>query len=182
MTVGADDAPIPAALDADAITVTPLLGGVLVQAAIGSDPNISAVQVFRSMTASLNRATDAVGLPLDVVAQQSFSVALGDTTRQNLIAGGTMDTPASWTLGGAGWTITASKATHASGAVGTVTQAVSLAAGKYYRLAITVSGRTAGQIQPRLIGGTTRSGVAVLANGTALDRIQAVSPCALQLC
>lgn len=175
LTVGADDAPIPAALDADAVTVTSLLGGALVQAAIGSDPNISAVQIFRSMSAALDRATDAVGLPLDVVAQQSISLALGDTTRQSLIAGGTMDAPGAWTLGGAGWSITGGKATHATGAWGTLGQAAPFAAGKWYRVGFTVSGRSAGQILPRLTGGSTRQGAAVSANGMALDRIQAAN-------
>lgn len=175
LAVGAGDAPIPAALDADAVTVTPLLGGALVQAAIGSDPNTSAVQVYRAMSATLNRATDAVGQPLDVVAQQSISVALGDTTRQSLIAGGTMDAPGAWTLGGAGWSITGGKATHATGAWGTLGQAAPFAAGKWYRVGFTVSGRSAGQILPRLTGGSTRQGAAVSANGMALDRIQAAS-------
>src|SRR5690606_32719909 len=74
VTIGAEDAGIPAALDAEAVTVTTLLGGALVQFATGNDANLAQVQLYRSQSTTLNRETDAVGAPLQVSPQQSYSV------------------------------------------------------------------------------------------------------------
>lgn len=175
VTIGADDAPIPAALVGDAITVTTLLGGALIQAATGADEATVQVQVYRSTSAVLDRETDAVGAPYAVSPMQSYSFALGDTTRTNLASGGAMNTPGDWTLTGAGWTISGGVATHAAGAVGAIGHVIPITSGKWYRLGFTVSGRSAGTLQPRLLGGTTRNGTLVSANGTRRDRIQAVT-------
>lgn len=173
-TVGANDAGIPAELDASSIDVTELLGGALVQVATGSDAATARLQLYRSTTSTLNRATDAVGAPIAVSRNQTYSMTVGDTTRRNLLTSPGMADPAAWDLG-AGWSITAGKAVHAAGSAGALAQTLSLQAGKYYRIAATVSGRTAGSITPQLVGGSLRTGSAVTINGVLHDRIQAVT-------
>ncbi|WP_303704431.1 hypothetical protein [Celeribacter baekdonensis] len=109
-----------------------------------------------------------------VVPQSSYSTTLGDTTRENLIAGGSMENPATWTLD-AGWAVAGGVATHTTGAADAISQPFETTAGKYYRLGYTVSGITAGSLTPRLTGGSDRPGTAIIADGTYSDRIQAVS-------
>ena len=173
LSVGAGDAPLPEAIDSDTVIVTALPGGAIVQAGTGSDPNTSAIQLYRSMSATLDRETDAVGAPIEVTKQQSLTLSLGDSTRQTMIAGGNMDTASAWTLGGSGWTISGSKATHVAGAIGTLSQAVSVVGGRWYRVGFDVTGWSAGQVRPRFTGGATKSGPAAIANGKHLARIQA---------
>ncbi|MBA85742.1 MAG: phage tail protein [Rhodobacteraceae bacterium] len=174
LTVGADDAGIPAALDADAINVTTLLGGALIQFATGLDANTAQVQLYRSTSAVLDRETDAVGAALSVAPQQSHSLTVGDTGRTDLIAGGQMEDALPWTLG-AGWAIGGGVAQHTAGSADAIGQALSAEAGKYYRVALSVSGRTAGTVTPRLTGGSDRPGVDIAVDGDHRDRIQAVT-------
>jgi hypothetical protein len=173
LIVGAGDAPIPAALDAEAISISTLLGGALIQMATSSDPNTTQIQIYRSTSAVLNRATDAAGEPYVVAPLQSYSFALGDTTRSNLVTGGAMNSAADWT--GATWTIASGVATHATGTSGTLGQPITVTSGKWYRVGFTVSARTAGSVTPRLTGGSTRAGTAVTSNGGHAGRIQAAT-------
>lgn len=174
LIIGSGDAPIPAALDNDAISISTLLGGALIQLATGADSNTTRIQLYRSTSAVLDRATDAAGPPNAVTPMQSFSFALGDTTRSNLISGGSMDNPAAWDLD-AGWAIASGRATHTPGTADAIGQARAFEAGKWFRLGFAVAGRTAGALTPRLTGGSDRPGATVLANGSHGDRIQAVS-------
>jgi hypothetical protein len=174
IVVGADDAGIPAALDDDAITVTNLLGGALVQAATGSDVNTSQIQVYRSMSPVLDRETDAVGEPYVVAPFQSYSIALGDTTRSNLLGGSGMNDAGAWTLD-AGWAIAGGLATHTPGTTDAISQDLIATAGKYYRLGYVLSGVVAGTITPQLSGGSLRLGTTQLVDGSFSDRIQAVT-------
>jgi hypothetical protein len=174
LTVGSVDADIPVALDENAITVTPLLGGVLIQVATGDDSATTALQVYRSLSPVLDRETDATGALIAVEPQASYSTALGDTGRETLIAGGAMNSAASWTLG-AGWAIASGVASHTTGASGSLQQAFNATAGKYYRIGFTLAGTTAGSMTPRLTGGSDRSGTSISADGQYSDRIQAVT-------
>lgn len=174
LVIGSHDAPIPAALDNDAISISTLLGGALIQLAIGADANANRIQLYRSTSATLDRATDAVGAPYAVTPMQSFSFALGDTTRSNLINSGSMDNPAAWDAD-ANWTVASGRATHTPGAADAIGQAQAFEAGKWYRLGYSVSTRTAGMVTPRLTGGSVRSGNTVSGNDVHRDRIQAVS-------
>jgi hypothetical protein len=172
--VGAGDAGIPAALDEAGITVTTLLGGALIQIATGDDAATTALQLYRSTSATLDRETDAVGQPILVEPQSSYSTALGDTTRENLVSGGAMTDAAAWDLD-AGWAIAGGVATHTAGTADAIAQSFAATAGKFYRLGLTVSDRTAGSLTPRLTGGSIRAGTAITAGGTYSDRIQAVT-------
>jgi len=174
ITVGTANAGLPSALPGASISVSALLGGALVQFTTGTDANTTRVQVYRSTSATLDRETDAVGSPITVSAQQAYSTTLGDATRANLIVGGAMDSAAPWTAG-SGWSIAAGVASHVTGVAGSLSQALAATAGKFYRLGLTVSGRTAGTLQPCLSGGSDRLGTALAANGLARDRIQAVT-------
>ncbi len=173
-TVGEDDMTMPTALDATKITVASLLGGAVVQFQTTDDLNTTRVQIYRSRSAALNRETDAVKGPIAVEQSRSYSVPVGDTTRENLLLNGAFDSSASWALGN-GWTIASGKATKAAGSASSLTQALTTSAGKYYRISFTLSTVTAGSVTPQLTGGTTRSGTARNANGAFIDRLQAVT-------
>lgn len=174
LVVGAADAAIPAALEADAVTLSALPGGARVEFATGSDVATTQVQVYRSTSATLDRETDAVGSPVPVAAGQTYSVSLGDTTRANLISDPGLASAAAWTLG-TGWSVAGGAATHASGSAGAIGQAVSLTSGKWYRFGFTVSGATTGTLRPRLTGGSDRLGEQTSTNDRHFDRIQAVT-------
>lgn len=174
ITVGAADADIPAALDEEAISITTLLGGALIQMATGSDEATAAIQVYRSTSAVLDRETDAVGDPLSISPQSSYSTTLGDTTRENLITGGTMNDAGAWALG-AGWVIAGGVASHTAGTIDGISQSFAAVTGKFYRIGYVINGLTAGNVMPRLTGGSDRIGTAALADGIYSDRIQAVT-------
>lgn len=168
LTVGGEDAAIPAALDDDAIVVTALLGGGLIQVATGTDAATNRLQLYRSTSATLDRETDAVGSPIVVAPQQSYSLTVGDTTRATLLAVG------AWSAD-AGWAMVDGIAVHTPGTADAISQALATTAGKYYRIGYSVAGRTAGSVTPHLTGGSDRPGTAVSTDGAAVDRIQAVT-------
>ncbi|MBT9382233.1 phage tail protein [Pseudooceanicola sp. CBS1P-1] len=172
--VGSDQAAIPAALDSASIDITTLLGGALIQVATGADEATEQLQVYRSLSSTLDRETDAVGSPVATSPLQSYSITLGDTTRQELITDGAMGNAASWTAD-TGWEVVGGLAQHTAGTADSLSQALTMTSGKFYRVYFTVSGRTAGSVTPRLTGGSDRPGVTVSANGDQSDRIQAVT-------
>ncbi|MBC7313544.1 MAG: phage tail protein [Rhizobium sp.] len=174
ITVGEDDADIPGGLDPALISIGALLGGAVAAFSTSDDARTTKVQLYRSATTVLNRATDAVGSPLAVLPSRSYSIPDGDTTRSTLIANGNMDSGASWTLG-TGWSIGSGVASHAAGTASSLYQTCALVSGKWYRVAYTLSAVTAGSVFPRLGGGTARNGTTQTANGSYSDRIQAVT-------
>lgn len=174
VTIGNNDIAIPTALDASKITVGALLGGAVVQLVTSDDTATKQVQIYRSTSAVLNRATDAVRTPVPVEPSRSYSLPIGDVTRETLILNGGMDTDTVWGKG-TGWTIGSGKATKAAGAASVISQPLAAQAGKWYRIYFDLSGVTAGSLTPRLTGGTTRDGTARNTNGSYTDRIQAVS-------
>jgi hypothetical protein len=102
------------------------------------------------------------------------STTLGDTTRENLIAGGAMTNAAAWDLD-AGWAVAGGVATHTAGASDAIAQSLAATTGKQYRIGFTVAGATAGTLTPRLTGGSNRPGTSITAGGVYSDRIQAVT-------
>lgn len=171
---GGEVADIPEALGDDAVSVTTLLGGALVQFATGADTKTAKVQLYRSTSAVLDRETDAVGEPIPVSPQQSFSTTVGDTGRSDLILVGDMSDPMSWTVD-PGWDIAGGVATHTPGTADDLSRALTMQSGKFYRLGFTVAGATAGMLTPLLLGGSDRPGATVAGDGVYSDRIQAVS-------
>jgi hypothetical protein len=174
VTVGATDASAAGGLDDSMISVGALLGGAVVQFSTSADTATTQVQIYRSSTSSLNRTTDAIGGLVEVVASRSYSVAIGDATRENLLINGAMSETGTWTLD-AGWEIAAGVATHTPGSMDAISQPLTTIAGQYFRVSTQLSGVTAGTLTPRLTGGTTRAGTARLANGIFADRIQATA-------
>jgi hypothetical protein len=174
VTVGATDAAAASTLDASMISVGALLGGAVVQFSTSADTATTQVQIYRSNTSSLNRATDAIGSLVEVVPSRSYSVPIGDATRENLLINGAMSETGTWTLD-AGWEIAAGVATHTAGTADVITQPIATTEGQYFRISTQLSGVTSGTLTPRLTGGTTRAGTARSANGTFADRIQAAA-------
>lgn len=166
--VGGDDAAIPTALPAGMITVGALLGGAVAQFSTSDDETVVAVQLYISTDAVLDRENDAYGDPIAVSASRSYSVPIGDVTRENLLS------ESNW-IAGANWSAASEAVTHAPGVADAIAQSVTLHAGVYYRLAYRVTTRTAGTLTPRLTGGSTVAGVAASANGSFSDRLFAVS-------
>lgn len=174
ITVGGKDAPIPGALDSSDIEIGALLGGAVVQFVTSDDPATRLVQLYHSVSATLNRATDAVGEPVAVRASRSYSLPLGDVTRETGIANGDFADASHWSLTGAGFSIGSGKATHAAGSTGAITQACTLSAGATYRVSYSLT-LTAGSLRARFTGGTDRDGTLRSASGTWSDRISAVA-------
>lgn len=175
LVIGAGDAPIPAALDSEAVTVTPLLGGARVEVSVGADPATARLQLYRSTAVTLDRASDAVGAPVDVASGSTQTFALGDTTRKSLIAAGGFDTAAGWTLG-AGWTVSGGEAQHASGSAGVISQPLAAATGRFYRISFDITAFSgSGGVAARLQGGTAVPGISRSSPGTWSDRLQALT-------
>ncbi|RWR50653.1 phage tail protein [Sinirhodobacter ferrireducens] len=168
LTIGASDPALPAELDPESIDITALLGGVSVAWAV-SDPDTTAVQIYRSTTAMLDREADAVGTPVAVSAGQSYQRILG-ADLDNRVLGSALSDAGPWTAG-LGWSISGGIASHSAGDAGALAQDIDLLSGRSYRIAITVSGRTAGTVTACLAGGIDRIGTAIGTNGRALDRI-----------
>lgn len=81
-----------------------------------------------------------------------------------------MNTPAAWAIG-TNWAIAGGLATHTAGAAGSLSQARSLSAGKWYRLSYRTTGVSAGTVAPALTGGTQRDGVVRNSDGQWAERI-----------
>ncbi|QFQ89429.1 phage tail protein [Paracoccus kondratievae] len=167
-TIGTGGAGIPSALDDGDVSVTALLGGGRIEFVTGTDANLAQIQLYRSTSAVLDRETDAVGAPLEVAASRSYSMTVGDTTRTNLL------TANAWEAGD-GWTILGAGAGHAAGAAGDLSHGVTTTTGRWYRYGLTVAGRTAGTLTPRLTGGSTVPGDMIVGNGQYRGLLQAVS-------
>ncbi|MBN9243373.1 MAG: C40 family peptidase [Mesorhizobium sp.] len=155
---------LPAALPASAIQIVGKLGQAEITFATGPDPYTDAVRIYR----------DGVALPATVPVSPNgtFGRIDGDSTRTDLIHNGTFESSSWWALG-AGWSVAGGVATHAAGTASDLYQTVPMTAGKAYRGAATVSGRSAGSITAKLHGAATVSAPAVTANGRFLFRIVA---------
>ncbi len=171
--VGSGDGPIPEQLDIGAITITALLGGVRLTFETTDDSATTAIQFHRSTTPNFMDAVPA-GASIPVEPSRSYSHIDGDGTRTNLISNGDFAYSSPW-LYGTGWAWSSGVARHTAGATGSLVQNISLTAEKAYRIAYTVTGRTAGSVTPRLNGGTDVVGVACTANGDFSDRLVAVT-------
>ncbi|WP_210162710.1 host specificity protein J [Pleomorphomonas koreensis] len=173
ITVGGSDKPAPTDLDDVMISIAPLLGGAVVMFSSTGDINTVSVRIYRSTSSTLDRDTDLVAT-IGTTPSQSYSQPIGDSTRETMIAGGSFASGAAWTYG-ADWDVAAGVATHTPGDAGDIAQALAMVAGKTYRVQFTVSGRTAGSVQPMLQGGTSVPGAARSANGLFSDRLVALS-------
>lgn len=175
LVIGADDPPVPGALEEASIIVSGLLGNSQIVFATGIDSALARVQIYRVPTGdTLDRDIHAVGAPIPVTANTTFAYSDGDGTRENLVRHGGFDSGADWTLD-TNWAVGSDVATHTTGAADTIRQAITLSAGKTYRGAVTLSGRTAGSLTPTLFGGTNQTDTAIAADGASYFEIAAVT-------
>jgi hypothetical protein len=115
-----------------------------------------------------------LGADLSQLQGKTLSEWLAAPTTSELVSNGDFASDTVWSKG-TGWTIASGLATKAAGTASGLYQALSLTAGRVYRVTYTVSGYSAGTLTPRFIGGTTVSGEAVTANGTYTAVMAAVS-------
>ncbi len=173
--IGANDPWIPNFMPISSIVIRGSMGSAAVTVAIGTVNPPEQIQLFRAPTGvALDRTLHAVGDPFPVSPGTTAVYIDGDGTRSNLLDNGEFTTAATW-VADTNWTVTDGHAVHFTGAADSLHQPVNVTAGEYYRIALTVSGRTAGTVTPRLSGGSVVDGTAVAVNGLALDRIQAAT-------
>jgi hypothetical protein len=121
--------------------------------------------IYAPLSAVADLNGDRYALPeADDLGITNIDLNTTPTWGANILTNGDFATNSDWT--GTNWTISGGVATHTAGntAVFTHSPALSLVAGTAYRVSVTISGRTAGTIQPSLTGGTTVTGSA---NGNA---------------
>ncbi|PIL20191.1 hypothetical protein P775_11015 [Puniceibacterium antarcticum] len=173
ITVGQDDPAFPAALAGDAVTVTGGLGTSHISIVTGSDSVTTGIQLYRVPDGTtLDRDLHAIGAPIPTSPGTTLNYADGDATRTNLLANSVFDSAGAWTPD-ANWSVSGGNAQHSSGTSDTIRQAVTLTAGKVYRVAFFAT-VTAGSVTPVLFGGTDQQGNSVTSTGTFTDRIEAV--------
>lgn len=173
--IGAGDAAIPDGETVDGIEVTVAPGGVRIDCALAADSPATQLQLYRSTSATLNRATDKSGRRVAVTAGQPVTLYAGDLSRRNLIGNGAFDSASGWTMD-AGWSITAGRAEHASGSAGRISAGISLASGATYRITWTAAGFGIGatnQIRAELTGSPANAGAWRGAPGRYSDRLTA---------
>jgi len=176
-TVGADDDPIPAALDAASITIEGSLGHAVVTIAVSATDAPTQIQLYRVPSGdTLNTALHAAGAPFAVSAGATVQHTDGDGTRVNLLTNGDFSSATGWTAG-TDWTIDTGtgQAAHVDGAASDLTQLISLTSGTTYRIGFVVAGHIAGSVTPMLLTGSDQAGTAVSADGLHTDTIQAVT-------
>lgn len=173
--VGDDDAALPRSLPNGAGAAA-ILGGATVNFSTSDDDATVKVNIYRNLSGVLNKATDLANA-VDTTPSQVYSVTLGDATRTNRFINGDFASGSGWSAG-TGWSIGLGVATHSDGLLHAtdLTQSDSgLSAGQYYRFGFTLSGVTAGSLNPVLNGSTTVSGTLRTADGTFTGRLQAVA-------
>jgi hypothetical protein len=137
--IGSEDPAIPAALDSQSIMVTGGLGHADLSIAVGGSPAPAYLQIYRVPTG--DTLDPGIHQVARIAASPNTTTAFvdGDATRQTLIADGSFANPAAWTAG-TGWTVASGVATHVSGALDALSQALTLTAGAAYRWAYTRTG------------------------------------------
>ncbi|AWI83073.1 phage tail protein [Alloyangia pacifica] len=172
--VGSGAEALPTSLDASAITAVGGLGHA--RLTLGIPPGgTTEVQLYRVPAGgTLDVQAHAVGAPIPVISGVSVTVIDGDETRVTQLVNGEFSIDSDWTKG-TGWTISTGVAGHAAGVASSLSQGISIAAGKTARVAFAVSGRTQGSVTPRLTGGSTVSGDAINSNGWHAAELLAVS-------
>lgn len=172
--VGSDMAPVPEAIDLDAISATGALGRATLLLAHG-DPDTVSIEIFRTPAGDpLDTENDAIGAPVPVTSGASVSYVDGDASRTDRITDGGFDDAGAWTAGG-GWVVSAGTATHAPGSASVLSQALVTSTGVTYRGQLTLSGRSAGSVTLRLAGGTAVATAAISDNGQTLFSLTTVT-------
>lgn len=156
----------------DEITVEGGLGHATLTIPV-TDPAWSKILLFRVPDGETLGSEHIVGDYVSVTPGTFATVVDGDSTRVDLALNGDFATTDDWTEG-TGWSIGTGDATHTAGSTGRLAQATGALAGQQ-RIALTVSGRTAGTITPILTGSDEVAGAAIPANGTFSQTLDADS-------
>ncbi|MEM6373733.1 MAG: hypothetical protein AAF727_13260, partial [Pseudomonadota bacterium] len=175
IVVGVDDPDIPAALEAEGISVLGALGHAIIGVSVPQDSSATVLQIYRAPSGvALDRSAHAVGAPIAVTDGSTLTYVDGDATRTNILTGGGFASDDGWAEGD-GWLIEAGVANHAPGLAGDLSKALALSAGTTYRVAFDVTQRAAGGVTAKLIGGTEVIGITATQTGDAFDRLTALS-------
>ena len=151
VVIGENDAAVPNQLSVEDVEVTVLPGGVRIDCAVAFDSSATHVQLYRSLSETLNRASDKSGARVAVTAGRPVTLFAGDLTRRNLIKNPGFDGSANWSLG-AEWSVSSGRATHAPGGAAALSQGLGLGEGKLYRVSFT-RGAGAGAVRAEFYGG-----------------------------
>lgn len=172
VVVGSDTASAPAPINLESLVVAGDLGHSVIALA-NADPDVEQVRFFRVPDGdTLDTATHSIGT-VSAPVGETVSLIDGDASRVTLLQNGELDAAAGWTAGG-GWVISGGAATHTTGVASTLSQTVTLTAGRTYRGLVSVTGQTAGSLTVALEGGTAVASSPVTADGDwffALDAL-----------
>lgn len=129
------------------------------------------VRIYRAAVgAGFDAAVMVTGLTTaEPAAAMSLRSGVAGT---NLLANGTFDSATGWTLG-AGWSVAAGVATHATGTASTALHAVTIADGATVRWSITAPRWAAGNYVARLSGSTTVSSASIWTGGQHVGTLTA---------
>lgn len=126
----------------------------------------TAARLFQDLLGTvLTTAGQSIGMARDAISAQSFGA--------ELVVNGDFAAATGWTTG-TGWSISGGVAAKTAGTAASLSRAVSLTAGRTYRLTLTAT-VTAGTLTPRLTGGTAQTSTAINANGAVERYITAVT-------
>jgi hypothetical protein len=162
--VGSGGAILPKALSEASIQAAGGFGHALLSFAV-SDLATQEVLICRVPEGQvLDPDTHAIGAPVTAVLGSTQTVIDGDATRVDLVLNGAFNGASNWSAAG-GWIIGASTAQHSAGAASNLSQSLAFTAGEDYRISLTISGRTAGQIRLRIAGAATTSSAWLASDG-----------------
>lgn len=165
ITVGGSDLPLPGSLGTG-ITVETLLGAARLTVITPVDANLAQVQIYHSLTSTLNRATDAYGSAYAAEGARSYVLPVGDQTRVNKFLNPAFSDTSAWTIP-TDVSIASGVATKVVGAAPRhLSQAPSLTAGTTLRVAYTLSAWTTGSVRMRCLGSVTTDALIASAAGT----------------
>jgi len=164
ITVGGSDLPLPGSLGTG-ITVETLLGGARLTVITPVDANLAQVQIYHSLSGTLNRATDAYGSAYAAEGARSYLLPVGDQTRVNKFANPAFSDASAWTIP-TDVSIASGVATKVAGASNRhLTQAPALTAGDTLRVAFGLTAWTAGNVRMRCLGTTTADAIVSSVDG-----------------
>lgn len=149
LVVGEADAGVPKALPSSngEIVIGGLMGGAVIQFVTGADINTASVQVYRSLWNDFGSAVP-VGSPVAVQPSRSYSLPIGDSTRQTLLLNGNFAASQGWNF--SGWTINNGVANRSAAASTPLWQSVAIENGEAIRYGFRIASRSAGSVRARI--------------------------------
>ncbi|SDJ21333.1 phage tail protein [Salipiger marinus] len=143
----------------------------------GTAPGLSSLaglRVYRADPGAGFAAAVPVSEVIAVTPGGAFEIVAGSDGAVDLIENGEFEDGSAWTFG-EGWQQEPGAVRHLPGSADSLTQPVTLSEGSSFRLALTITGRSAGQVTPQLSGGEIQSGAPITSNGRSLQTLTATS-------